>query len=129
MSAWTGDRIELVGLRVDGHHGVTERERAAAQPFEVDVTLGVALAPAGHADDLSMTIDYAAVYRQVREIVEATSFKLLEALAEAIAAELLSAHPLATDVEVRIRKPNVDLGGPIARAGVAIRRRREPDRR
>jgi dihydroneopterin aldolase len=123
MSTWRGDRIELAGLRFDGHHGVTEQERAMAQAFEVDVTLGVALAPAGEADDLALTIDYAAVYRQVREIVEATSFKLLEALAEAIAAELLAAHPIATEVEVRIHKPNVDLGGPVGRAGVAIHRR------
>ena len=124
MSAWGGDRIELAGMRFEGHHGVTEEERASRQPFEVDVTVGLDLVSAGETDDLSRTLDYAALYRQVREIVEATSFNLLEALAEAIAGEILSAWPLAAEVDVRIHKPEVDLGGPVGRAGVAIHRAR-----
>lgn len=124
MIRGTDDQIELAGMRFDGHHGVTEEERSLAQPFEVDVRLSVDLAAAGETDDLARTVDYAAVYRRVREIVEATSFNLLEALAEAIAAELLSAHPSVDDIDVRIHKPKVDLGGPVSRAGVAIHRRR-----
>jgi len=124
MNGGTGDRIELAAMRFEGHHGVSEMERASPQPFEVDVTLDLDLASAGELDDLAETVDYAALYRQVREIVEATSFNLLEALAEAIAVEILAAHPLVDAVDVRIHKPNVQLGGPVGRAGVAIHRRR-----
>jgi dihydroneopterin aldolase len=55
--------------------------------------------------------------------VEDRSFKLLEALAEAISVGLLATFPV-DEVVVRVRKPAVRLGGPLAYAGVEIRRRR-----
>jgi dihydroneopterin aldolase len=55
--------------------------------------------------------------------VEDRSFKLLEALADAISVELLAAFAV-DEVTVRVRKPAVQLGGPLAYAGVEIRRRR-----
>jgi dihydroneopterin aldolase len=63
------------------------------------------------------------VYQVVRQIVESTTFRLLEALAEAITHELLANFP-ADEVTVRIRKPKVALGGPLDYAGVEIARRR-----
>ena len=54
------------------------------------------------------------------------SFQLLEALAEAISHELLADFDV-DEVVVRVRKPNVRLGGPLDYAGVEIWRRR-PDR-
>jgi len=118
------DRIELAGMRFDGHHGHADEERARSQPFDVDVTLAVDLAPAGTADDLELTVDYAAVYRLAREVVESTSFQLIEALAEAIAHAILTRYPLVEAITVRIHKPEVDLGGPVRRAGVVLERRR-----
>ena len=61
----------------------------------------------------------------IRQIVESTSFRLLEALAEAISHEILAEFPVA-EVGVRVRKPAVQLGGPIDYAGVEIWRRRSP---
>jgi dihydroneopterin aldolase len=51
------------------------------------------------------------------------SFKLIEALAEKIALELLGDFPVPA-VGVRIRKPKVQLGGPLDYAGVEIWRQR-----
>ena len=82
------------------------------------------LQPAGLEDDLARTLDYSRVYETVRTIVESTSFNLIEALAEAIAHELLSDFPALEEVVLRVRKPQVQLGGPLAHAGVQIRRRR-----
>jgi dihydroneopterin aldolase len=79
--------------------------------------------PAGVEDELERSVDYAAVYGICRQIVESTSFRLLEAVAEAIAHEILTAHPV-DEVGVRVRKPEVDLGGPLDWAGVEIWRRR-----
>jgi dihydroneopterin aldolase len=66
------------------------------------------------------------VYEVIRQIVESTSFRLLEALAEAISHEILSAFPSVLEVGVRVRKPTVQLGGPLDYAGVEIWRRRSP---
>lgn len=117
------DRVFVRGIVVDGHHGVEAAERAVAQPFEVDVELLLDLGAAGRSDDLEQTADYAAVDREVRRIVSTTSFRLVEALAEAIADALLDGFP-AEAVEVRVAKPAVQLGGPFSSAGVTIRRAR-----
>lgn len=117
------DRIFLEAMVFQGTHGVYAEEQDAPQAFEVDVDLALNLQPAGLADDLAQTIDYGAVYDACRQIVESTRFNLIEALAEAIAHELLANYP-ADEVVVRIRKPAVQLSGPFRSAGVEIRRRR-----
>lgn len=110
-------------MRFEARHGYHDWEHEQTQPFEVDVELVRNLQPAGIDDDLAKTIDYGTVYGAVRQIVESTSFKLLEALAEAISHELLSDFEV-TEVGVRVRKPAVKLGGPLDHAGVEIWRRR-----
>jgi len=117
------DRIIVEGMRFMGSHGVYEHEQVEPQPFEVDVELALNLQPAGLSDDLAQTIDYGRVFDTCGQIVVSTRFNLVEALAEAIAHELLAGFP-ADEVTVRVRKPAVDLGGPFQRVGVEIRRRR-----
>lgn len=120
------DQVVLDGMVFQARHGVHEREKTTPQRFEVDVELLLDLQPAGLEDDLARTIDYGRVYETVRTIVESTTFNLIEALAEAIAHELLADFASLDEVVVRVRKPEVDLGGPLGFAGVQIRRRRSP---
>ena len=117
------DRIVLANMQFQGRHGVYDYELLNPQPFEVDVELFRSLQTAGVDDDLEQTVDYGKVYEAVRQIVESTSFRLLEALAEAISHELLADFDVA-EVMVRLRKPEVRLGGPLDYAGVEIRRSR-----
>jgi 7,8-dihydroneopterin aldolase/epimerase/oxygenase len=119
------DRIVLRNIQLEGRHGFFEHERETPQPFEVDVELFLDLRPAGIDDDLAKTVDYGRVYEIVARIVETASFRLLEAIAEAIAAELLALFPV-DEVSVTVRKPAVQLGGPLDHAAVEIRRRRSP---
>ncbi len=119
------DRIVLANMRFQGRHGVYEHERLNAQPFEVDLELLVPLQQAGLDDDLDQTIDYGKVYEAVRQIVEERSFLLLEALAEAIAQDVLTGFDVP-EVGVRVRKPKVQLSGPLDYAGVEIWRQRSP---
>jgi dihydroneopterin aldolase len=89
----------------------------------VDVELALDLGPAGRTDDLDQTIDYGRVFDRCRIIVETRHFGLIEALAEAIATDVLGAFDV-DEVTVRVRKPEVRLGGELRSAGVEIRRRR-----
>jgi len=118
------DRIVLAGMRFEATHGVHPHEKVEPQRFEVDVELALDLAPAGRADELAATVDYGAVFDATRRIVESTSHDLIEGLAETIAAAILAAQPRVDEVVVRVRKPEVRLGGPLAYAGVEIRRGR-----
>jgi dihydroneopterin aldolase len=121
------DRILLSAMVFQGRHGVLEVEQRDAQPFEVDLELALDLRPAGLRDDLELTVDYAAAFEVVRRVVESTSYRLIEALAEAIAHEVLARFPAAGEITVRVRKPRVPIDGVLAWAGVEIVRR--PDRR
>ena len=119
------DRIVLAGMLFLARHGVNEREKEEEQRFEVDVELGVDVRAAAAGDNLAKTVDYRGVHEAVRRVVEDTELELLETLAEAIAREVLAVSAAIDDVEVRVRKPDVELGGPLDYAGVEIRRRRE----
>jgi len=118
------DRIVLAGMVFLARHGVNDREKVEEQRFEVDVELGVDTRAAAEADDVARTVDYRAVYEAVRSIVEGPSVDLIETLAASIAREILAAHDDVDEVVVRVRKPDVDLGGPLDYSGVEIRRGR-----
>ena len=79
------------------------------------------LRPAGGSDELSTSIDYAEVIRLVKEIGEREQYRLLEALAERIAAVLLEHFPAAS-VRVRVSKPAPPLPGAFEAVGVEISR-------
>ena len=116
------DRIVLSNMAFDARHGVLDWEKVQPQRFEVDLELALDVQPAGLDDDITRTVDYRGVYATTRQVVESTTFNLIEALAEAIAHEVLGTQPLVQEVVVRVRKPGVQLGGPLEHAGVEIRR-------
>jgi dihydroneopterin aldolase len=118
------DRVVLAGMVFLARHGVNDFEKVEPQRFEVDVELELDLRPAALADDLAKTIDYRHVYETTRRVIEDNTFDLIETLAETIAREVLGSGA-ADEVVVRVRKPDVELGGPLDYAGVEIRRRRE----
>jgi dihydroneopterin aldolase len=115
------DSIRIAGLRLLGRHGVLPEEQQRAQPFEVDITIDADLAAAAGADELGATIDYGTVISAVAEIVETRSYALLEALAGAIADDVLSRKGVdAVTVEVRKLHPPVE--AQVASVGVRLRR-------
>jgi dihydroneopterin aldolase len=118
------DRIVLAGMTFQGRHGVNDWEKDRPQRFEVDVELALDLAPAGTADDLDLTVDYRSVYDATKRLVEGRTFELIEALAEAIAGDVLAGARTVAEVVVRVRKVEVRLDGPLDYAGVEIRRSR-----
>lgn len=122
------DRLALRGMRCDCIVGVFDHERDTPQPVEVDVVLhfdGRRAAREGRIED---TIDYGRVLGEVRFILVAARFHLLESAAEAIAAWLLMPpsldvpRPQVEEVEVRLTKP-LALGGR-AVPEITIHRRR-----
>jgi dihydroneopterin aldolase len=118
------DAIVLRGMAFEGRHGATDEERELTQTIELDVELRLDLRAAGQSDDLGQTIDYAAVFEVCRAQVEEHSYRLLEALAEGLAAEILDRFTLARAVVVEARKPGVPIDGVIDHAGVRIERSR-----
>ncbi len=119
------DEILLEGMRFYAYHGVNPEERALGQRFTVDVSLTTDLRRPGQSDDLEDTVSYSAVYKLVRRIVEGEPRNLIEAVAEAIGAEILASFPPVQRVSVTVRKPEVPMkGSMLDAAGVRILRAR-----
>lgn len=119
-----GDRIELRGMRFLGRHGVTLQERMEPQPIEVDLILWTDLEAAAASDELADTVDYSAAFAQVAGIVQAESYRLIEALAGAILDALMVAQPHVRAAEVRVRKPAAPLPGAFDTVEAVLRRDR-----
>lgn len=118
------DRITVRGMRFLGRHGVQLEERMEPQPFEVDVILRRDLSLPAASDDLADTVDYGTVFSLVGDVVEGASYRLIEALAGAVADAIMGALPV-DDVEVRVRKPKAPLPGAFETVEARLRRRRE----
>jgi dihydroneopterin aldolase len=115
------DRIELVGLRARGHHGVLEHERRDGQEFVVDVGLEVDTAPAAASDDLAETVDYGTLAQSIAAVVSGEPVDLIETLAQRIADVCLrDSRVLAVDVAVH--KPSAPVTVPVEDVVVRIRR-------
>jgi dihydroneopterin aldolase len=98
--------VRLEGMSVFGHHGARPYEKEAGQRLEVDLELEPLDDRAEHSDKLGDAVDYDAIYRTVREIVEGRSFHLLETLAATTANEVLTRFAVRR-VRVRIAKQNL----------------------
>ena len=88
------DSIILKDIRFHGFHGVPTEEREVGGHYEVDAIIKYPLAKAGKTDALEYTIDYAKVVDLITDIGTQKSFKLIEALAETIASEILKQFPV-----------------------------------
>ena len=57
-----------------GKHGVSDEERSAAQPFELDIDVVTDITRAAATDDLADTVDYQALAQDASRIVVDGSF-------------------------------------------------------
>lgn len=120
------DKIELIGMKFFGYHGCMPEERKVGQTFFVEAELFLSLARSGIYDDISATVDYAKVFSDVREVVEGEPVKLIETVAERIAARLMKEYPRIESVRISVAKsvPRIFMNdGAFAR--VTIERSRE----
>ena len=115
------DKLRLTGLSFFGHHGVLQAERQLGQRIELDVELHGDFAGPASRDSLEDALDYTKVYDLVKDVVEQRTFKLLEALAGAVAAELLGKFAVQK-VIVRVRKPNVPFSASLSNVEVELER-------
>ncbi|WP_100405958.1 dihydroneopterin aldolase [Bacillus solitudinis] len=118
------DKIYLNEMAFFGYHGVFKEETKLGQRFYVDVTLELELQQAGQDDNLEKTINYGDVYNRVKEIVEGKPYKLVEAVAERIAAALLANYNQLTQCTIKVVKPDPPIPGHYRSVAVEITRSR-----
>lgn len=117
------DRILISDLPVDCRIGVGEEERSRPQRLTISLELETDLSAAGRSDDLQATVDYVRVAETIIHTALAHPRRLIEALAEDVALEVLAAY--GTDrVTVRVVKPSALEAQGAPHAAVEIKRRR-----
>ena len=116
------DTIFISGLSVHTVIGVYAWERAIRQRIILDLAMDFDIRAAASSDDVAQTLDYKRVSERVIAFAEAAEYRLVETLAEQIAALILQDSGVAR-VRVRVNKPHAlrDAAG----VGVEIERRRE----
>lgn len=98
------DRIHIDDLLLRCIIGTNEWEREKKQDVLIGIVLHADLRRAGQTDTLADTLDYRAIAKRVIEHVEASTYQLVEALAEHVA-QICLADPRVARVEVDVQKP------------------------
>jgi dihydroneopterin aldolase len=118
------DTIRIARIGVYAYHGVYEEEGRLGQRFFISVLARLDLHPAGRADDLALTVSYSDIAQRVQEIAVSRRYQIIEALAEAVAADLLRAFPMIEEIEIAVEKPNAAVAAMLDTIEVTIIRQR-----
>jgi dihydroneopterin aldolase len=115
--AETTVEIDIRGLSIYTHHGVSEAEQEVGQRLEFDLTFDVPDCDAVLTDRLEDTIDYAEVCDIVALAATERSYRTLERLAQVVGQRLMERYG-CDSVRVRVAKPEPPL--PLAIQEVAV---------
>jgi dihydroneopterin aldolase len=111
--------VEVTGLSLYTHHGVTEAEREVGQRLVLDLRLEVGECDATVTDQVEDTVDYAAVCERVALTAQQRSYRTLERLCSAIADRLLDDFG-AEEVWVKATKPEPPIPLPVEQVSVEV---------
>lgn len=119
------DKIYINKMEFYGYHGVFPEETKLGQRFIVDLAVSLDLTSAGKTDRLEYSVDYSALYRVCKAIVEGQPAKLVETVAERIAGNILQEFPSIFEVTVKVMKPDPPIPGHYQSVGIEITRGRD----
>lgn len=116
--------IFVSGLKLDANIGAYESEMGRTQPVIITLRVDVLEPSDPVSDRLEDVLCYNRLVQAIRKIIDAGHIRLVETLAERIAAECL-AHPMSLSVTVRVEKPEAIAEAEAA--GVEISRTKRPE--
>lgn len=111
-------KVALEGMKFYAYHGFYEEERIVGNYYVIDVYLEIntkSYKKAVARDNLYDTVNYETVYLIVQAEMRKKS-KLLETIADRIVYHVKKQFDQVREVQVRIRKENPPLGGPVGQA-------------
>ncbi|MBE5882864.1 MAG: 2-amino-4-hydroxy-6-hydroxymethyldihydropteridine diphosphokinase [Lachnospiraceae bacterium] len=116
------DEIRIDNLEIYAYHGVFPEENEKGQTFYVNAILYTDTRPAGRADELTLSTHYGEVCHFITDWMQKYTCKLIEAVAEHVAEEVLLQFPLVRAIDLEIRKPQAPIGLPFESVSVKIYR-------
>lgn len=121
MEGWQAKstKIFLQQLRFHAFHGVLDQERRVGNDYVINVVAECDFAHAMQTDELEDTVNYAEIYRVVKEEMAVPS-KLLEHVAGRIGERLFNEFPSLQSLDISIMKVNPPFGADCEGAGVEV---------
>jgi dihydroneopterin aldolase len=116
--------IEIAGLSLYTHHGVSEAEREVGQRLVFDLRLELGETDATLTDRIEDTVDYGEVCQLVWLVAQQRSHRTLERLCSTIAERLLADYDLEA-VWVKAAKPEPPIPLPVEEVSVEVWREME----
>jgi 7,8-dihydroneopterin aldolase/epimerase/oxygenase len=116
--------IEVSGLSLFTHVGVTAAEREVGQRLLLDLRIDVGECDATVTDRIEDTVDYGEVCELANLVAHQRTYKTLERLCSAIADRLLEQYKLNA-VWVKAAKPEPPLPLPVSEVSVEVWREAE----
>ena len=98
------DRILISDLLVRCIIGVHDEERKDKQDVLINLSLSADLRKAGTSDRIEDSVDYRTLNKRILHMAESSQFRLVEALAQAVA-DICLATPSVQEVTVKVEKP------------------------
>lgn len=115
----TAVSVEVSGLSLFTHHGVTPAEREVGQRLILDLRFDAGACDATVTDRVEDTVDYARVCDVVALVALRRSYRTLEALCTAIADRLLDDFD-TNEVWVKATKPEPPIALPVESVSVEV---------
>lgn len=115
----TASYIHLRQVRFHAFHGVLSQERQVGADFVLDLKVGYPLEQAMQSDEVTDTLNYAALYDLVAYEMQQPS-KLLEHVAGRMAEAIGKTFPQVTSIDLELIKLNPPMGADCEGASVEI---------
>ena len=103
------DRIFLSEMKIETTVGIWEWEKGIKQQVIIDIEMSADIKKAAATDQIEDTLNYKAVAKSVRKLVEESSFQLVETMAEKISELVIGEHNVSW-VKVKVNKPGAIRG-------------------
>ena len=103
------DRIFLSEMKIETTVGIWEWEKRIKQQVIIDIEMSADIKKAAATDQIEDTLNYKAVAKSVRKLVEESSFQLVETMAEKISELVIGEHNVSW-VKVKVNKPGAIRG-------------------
>ncbi len=115
--------IEVSGLSIYTHHGVTAAEREIGQRLILDIRMEIGDTDATVTDRVEDTVDYGAICEFAALVAQQRSYKTLERLASEIADRILIRFPVEA-ISVKAAKPEPPIALTVDEVSVEVWRER-----
>lgn len=99
------DRITISNLEVFAYHGVLKEENSLGQKFLICAELYTDTTEAAGEDDITKSINYSSVCKEIAAFLKGHTYKLIETTANRLARHLLLRYPRIEMLRLEIKKP------------------------